>query len=362
MAMRTRLSSERGFTIVELMIASLITMLVMGVAFTTFDNALQLNDATIAQADSTQNLRVGTNLLVRDLMQAGREIPIGGISIPSGNTQPLPRPSPPNMSYTFDNTTASALQAITTGNGLGPVVAGKATDLITILMVDPFLDGFIVCPSGTAPSAAAPCNAPSGRLAADGSTFDVRANTAWLQGNPDEGISPVVVGDLMWFASGSGNTIQTVTAVSGSTVTFAANDPFKFNQRNALSGSITQMLNTIMTVKRLQMYTYYVYADTAGEPRLQRVLNHFPKTPLAGVIEDLDLSYDLVDGVNNPVEVENLPFTAYGNTYSASQIRKVNVHVGVRSERMSPRTKDYLRHHVSTVISIRSLAYVDRYR
>ena len=141
------------------------------------------------------------------------------------------------------------------------------------------------------------------------------------------------------------------------------------------AGSITQILpetpqpcdddvvlcNPIMKVRRVYMYTYYV-DDSNGVPRLMRAVNQWPPTALAGVIEDLDLSYDLVDGVVNPTEIDDLPFTADdGATYAASQIRKVNVHVGVRSEDKSTRTKDYLRNHLSTVISLRNLAYVDRY-
>ncbi len=45
-------------------------------------------------------------------------------------------------------------------------------------------------------------------------------------------------------------------------------------------------------------------------PRLMRKMNHFTAQALAGVIEDLDLSYDLVDGTNNPTNVKQLPFTA----------------------------------------------------
>ena len=77
-------TSESGFTLVELMIASMITLVVMGVAFSTFKDALALNEAVVQIGDSSQNLRAGTNLLVRDLLQAGRNIPTGGISIPSG--------------------------------------------------------------------------------------------------------------------------------------------------------------------------------------------------------------------------------------------------------------------------------------
>jgi hypothetical protein len=103
-------------------------------------------------------------------------------------------------------------------------------------------------------------------------------------------------------------------------------------------------------------------ADDVGVPRLMRALNMYPATALAGIVEDLDLNYDLVDGVVNPVNVGDLPYTVAGNTFTASQIRKVNLHVGVRSETKSKKSNDYLRNHMSTVVSVRNLAYVDRYK
>ena len=48
-------------------------------------------------------------------------------------------------------------------------------------------------------------------------------------------------------------------------------------------------------------------------------------------------------------------------TYNSKQIRKVNLHVGVRSETMSKPTQDYVRNHISTSVNVRSLASVDRY-
>jgi hypothetical protein len=347
--------NEGGFTLIELLIASLITMLVMGVAFTTFDNALAMNDTAIALADSSQNLRAGTNQLVRDLLQAGRNIPIGGIPIPHGaGAQGIYRPSPPNQTYYFDNTTQDTLQAITTGNALGPTVDGNSTDMITMIMDDPYLDPLTVYPStqsGTVP-----------KLASDGSSLDVGSSTAWLAGDLDNGIAPIKVGDLLYFLNATGSAIQTVTAVTTTTVSFASGDPFRFNQRSAPAGSITQILGSTMQVRRVLMWTYYVYADQVGVPRLQRVLNHFPKTPLAGVIEDLNITYDLVDGTTNPAGVADLPYSSGGSTFNASQIRKANLHIGVRSETISARTKDYLRNHVNTVVAIRNLAYVDRYQ
>ena len=131
---------ESGFTLVELMIASLVTLVIMGVAFSTFRDALVLNDAVVQVAESSQNLRTGTNLLVRDLLQAGRRIETGGIPIPSGsNAAALKRPSPVGKADTFKNAIAGdRLTAIVTGAGLGPTVAGQPTDIVTIVLEDPF--------------------------------------------------------------------------------------------------------------------------------------------------------------------------------------------------------------------------------
>ena len=103
-------------------------------------------------ADASQNLRSGTNFLIRDLAQAGRGIPNGGIPIPNGaESRPILRPSPPGLAYTFDNTTATTLMAITTGSSLGPTVNNQATDMITILMIDPILDACLGGPISVNP-------------------------------------------------------------------------------------------------------------------------------------------------------------------------------------------------------------------
>ena len=364
-------TSESGFTIVELMIASMVTVVMMGVAFSTFRDALALNDAVIQIGESSQNLRAGTNQLVRDLLQAGRNIPTGGISIPSGpGATAIKRPGPPESGYFFANADedSTTLTALTTGAALGPTISGRPTDMVTILMDDPYLDELKLYPS----------NAGTGRatLAADGLSFDVGTHMHWILGNKAEAILPVAKGDLIYFANSRGSTLQVVTDVDKSRVLFEPNkDAFNLNQPAAGAGSITEILpdpcGVIATclagtrIRRVLMYTYYVHEETEGVPRLMRQLNHEKPQALAGVIEDLDLSYDLVDGTMNPTNIKELPHAATVDgtpvTYSANQIRKVNVHVGVRSEVISVRASDYLRNHLSTVISLRNLAYVDRY-
>ena len=93
----------------------------------------------------------------------------------------------------------------------------------------------------------------------------------------------------------------------------ATGDWFHFNQRERRQVPIAAImkgsrqhddrlaLDDAVTLFRALMITYYVdNTTTPGTPRLTRLVNHFTPQALAGVVEDLDLTYDLVDGVNNP--------------------------------------------------------------
>ena len=112
------------------------------------------------------------------------------------------------------------------------------------------------------------------------------------------------------------------------------------------------------------MLTYYVDATAAASPRLVRRQNNFAAQALAGVVEDLEITYDLVDGTLNPVKIASLPYSTPPPvmTFTANQIRMVNLHVGVRSEEFSQLRKDFMRHHITTTVSIRNLAFIDKYK
>jgi hypothetical protein len=352
------LSRSDGFTLSELLISTTITLLALGGAVTTFKSALQVSQEGTQTADANQNLRAGTNLLVRDLLQAARGIPTGGIPIPSGaGSGVINRPGPAGAGYKFNNTTATALPALITGANLGPIIDNEQTDIITMLMADPLL-GTLTFNNGVANQTT---------LSANGSSLTIgTASGPWLAGNAAQGIPPVAPGDLMWFTHAAASTIQTVTSVDATHANFAAGAPadwFNFNQPGAAAGSITQLLPPIQgTAIRILMYTYWVDATTtANTPRLTKVLNYNTPTALAGVVEDLNISYDMVDGATNPINVNSLPTVIGGVTEAPNLVRKVNLHIGVRSDQKTFMQNDYMRNHLSTVVSIRSLAFVNRY-
>ena len=350
------MTDARGFSLVELLVTTAIMLVVIGVATTAFKNALDASAGGALIADSNQSLRAATNLMVRDLIQAGRGVPIGGLPIPSGaGAGALSRPGPPGTAYTFDNVNFTTLPAIVPGPALGPTVNGQTTDIITVLMTDPSLPELTLN--------ATPAVTGQAVLAADGSSLNVGGSAASWIAAPATGVK---AGDLIMFTNTLGNALQTVTSTDGAAVvSFAAGDTFNFNQPGATQGSITQILAVPVpqtTAQRVLMITYYVdNVSTPGIPRLARRLNAGAGQALAGAIEDLELTYDLVDGATNPAAQPVVPITIGGVLYTPNQIRKINLHVGVRSEERSPRTRDYVRNHLTTVVSVRSLAYVSRY-
>jgi Tfp pilus assembly protein PilW len=349
---------ERGFTITELMVSTLVTLVVTGAALGTFQSSLRVNDSAAQLADANQNLRAGMNQMIRDIMQAGRIIGPEGVPVPTGGgAVPIVRPGPPGPAMSFDLTTSTNIPDITTGHDLGPEVNGETTDMVTILTIDPFMPVVTLAAGG---------------VSADGGTVTLSAAHAWMAGSTSEDTPPIAVGDLVYFKGPNGNAVQTVTRRTSTQIMFDANDYFRFNQRTAPQGTVMQTAagtpnNSAYTLFRLLMITYYVDDETTeGSPRLVRKVNNYEPQALAGVVEDLQLTYDVVDGVNNPTKLDTLPYTSTNLnpnvTFTSNQIRTVNIHAGVRSEQLTQPTGDFIRNHINTSVDVRSLASVDRYR
>lgn len=125
-----------GFALVEALITVMVLTIALGVALTGFDNLSDTSDGAGLMADTNLNLRSALNVITRDLLSAGRDIPVGGIAVPSGDgAVPLVRPSAGGTALTFE-AGATTLDSVTPGNALGPDIEGTPTDIITILMAD----------------------------------------------------------------------------------------------------------------------------------------------------------------------------------------------------------------------------------
>lgn len=336
--------TDDGFTITELMIAMMLTVTIIGTALAGFRNLSDGSDGVGLTADMNVNLRSTLNLMTRDLLSAGRGIPVGGIPIPSGvGILAIVRPSPlDNLFFPIGTT----LPAVGTGDGMGPavgddlttgVVEGAQTDLISILMTDTSL---------------ALDAQPLALLAANGRTITVNALTPI-----DVMPTAVKAGDLIMLTNARGNALMMVTSRVGQTITFAAGDPMRLNQLGAPAGTTLNLQSSPgvyppTTASRVQMISYYVDNSVVAQPKLMRRVNVFPPRAIGVVIENMQLTYDIVNAITN----QNLP------SPPPNQIRKANLFLAGRSYREWRRTKQFLRTSVGTQVSLRSLAFVDRYQ
>jgi prepilin-type N-terminal cleavage/methylation domain-containing protein len=383
---------QAGFTLVELTIATAVTLVVLAAAISTFRDATLANNSVTLSSDMNDNLRAGMNLIVQDLIQTGTGIPAGGISIPNTTDvngcnvgKPVNRP-PASLGLKFNGPNAITpgcyvvLPAIEPGPDLGPAVvspdgaSAPASDVISLLYADNTL-ALDQAPIIRTASVAPPVKACNGTIAKDGSTvtFDPVCVTIGAAG------IPVNTGDLIMFSNNNGTALQTVTSVNGQTLNFAAGDAFNLNGRTAseTGGTILHLQNFTVdafgnvtflgtypptTATRIRMITYYLDPNTDPQhPRLMRAVNFsnpVDQQAVAETLENLQFTYNLEDGtVPPPVAKPGVP-----GTDTESQIRSVSVYLGARSTARAARGQQYIRTNLATQVTLRSLAYFNTYK
>lgn len=335
-------AADAGFSLGEAMIALALTMIVLSAAVETMGRSMSL--ATTARVISSTNhgLQAAMSLMVRDVMQTGQGIPLGGIPLPSGDGSVAVFRPGPSATMTFPTGT-QALPAMSPGNGDGPTLLGVDTDIVSVL----YADRTINLSQNTLVS-----------IAADGSEAEVNALT------PITGVGGIRAGDLILFSNDRGNALQMVTEdPTGQVMVFGINDAMGVNQPGAEAGSIMNLrddddLFPPTTVTRVLMVSYYVDVLTnPALPRLVRRINMGDRLAIAMGVENLQITFDLVDGLTNPTNVEEVPT---GN--SANQLRKANLFLMARSQDENPQTNTFFRNSMATQVGLRSLSFVDRYR
>ena len=266
---------------------------------------------------------------------------------------------------------------MTPGPGLGPVVNGVATDMITVLEADSAFDHrslLALAADGSSMTVSKP--------QPDGTVCDIS------NGGPDD----ILPGQLILLTKGSAAALVQVTTVDGDQKAFfAVNDSLNLNQPNAAAGNITALLATVPAdvlppagqpqylptqATRIRMISYYLDATTTPlRPRLVRrmnngdplVFNNALGNVVAFDVEGLLVSYDINDSATNPSGVKFNAADIAGtgacapNPCNMNQIRKASVTLAGRSPIVSKVSGLFFRNSLATEISLRSLAFVDRY-
>jgi prepilin-type N-terminal cleavage/methylation domain-containing protein len=380
------MKKESGFSLVEMMVAMAVSLVALAATVVAFRDSSYTNQRVGLHADITDNLRTGMNFIQQDLIQAGTGIPVGGIVIPNTGTasgacatgtSAVNRPALNAITFPACYTT---LPAVAPGDGLGNLIntpdssSVTHTDVINMMYIDVDRNlGLNNQPINQAASGSNP-GCP-GTISSNAQTV-LFATTCVNLGNA---IVPIAPGDLILFTNANGSAMQTVTAVSGQTLTFgtgtAAGDAYHLNGTGQPSGTLVQMQNYTVnaatgahvyngtypptTASRIWMVSYYLDDTTdPGRVRLIRRLNFKPGVIVGETIENLQFTYNFVAGVISP----NQPSVPTG--FSENQIRAVNVYLGARSDNATNNsgTNKYIRDSLQTQVCLRSMSYVNQYQ
>jgi len=348
--------SDLGFTLVELLMAIVVTIIIVGGGILVFTNSVQSSTRSLKYSDIQTEARAALSQITRDLSQAGTGVPLNGIAIPSRTAGG----ADPNFScdatqcYTGADIpfTQGLLYKITPGNAIGPTIS-EPSDAIKLVYVDPTLNWAGVQAAGIAPN---------------GGSVTMPAATVPAVNDPALGITP---GDVMLLQNANGSAVGIVTAVAAQTIFFGP-DPLNINQLNAPSGNIkalgtpgTNPLTYPATqVSRLIMVTYFIQpfvGPNGPDARIMRQVGTHSPVPIAEHIEDLKFTYDVVDPISNALTANSLDASIGVPPVSQpNQIRKVNISVTARATRREA-AGDFLRINLTTSIGPRNLSFRDRY-
>lgn len=385
-----RLQSDTGFSLPEVLVAMGLMLFILGGTFTAMGHAMRADQMAREVTNLNGTLRASMDLVVRDFLQVGQGLPTGRVvGVPNGpGANPIVRPGPaasapcPGVANFAAGPTISA---VIPGPDLGPAVNGQCTDVITTLAADGAFENVNV--SSIAANGQSLTVYPGGPDGIIGNDDDVD-----IADDPDLLGDNVRPGDLLMIVKGAASVLVAVTNVEGNEVTFAPGDPLNLNQFDPeldMLGTTNQLKAQApadedapvevagveqqgrSTVTRIRMVTYFINTTLdPTSPRLMRTMGGNAPNTVGFELEAFRLSYDLADGVTNPVGVRlNADDLAgagacdagAGEPCSPNQVRKANVVIAIRSRSRQDVTGDFLHNTLFTQVALRSLSFVDSY-
>ena len=376
--MRT-LKSQRGFSLLELLVASSIGLTVVLVMTSLFKTGMDATMRVTQRAETQQNLRAAIELMTKDISLAGAGLPSGGLQLSTGGVPSLYACNQTGTCYitgdTYPNNgagTPNYMFPLIPGFGVGvqngaviPAAPGQVNSSITSIYCDynfPLSNFTFTFPSG------------------------VSANVAVVNGavTPNNILAPggLQVGDLLMFlvaTPGNGTTssgtslVQNAAVVAeitgipnNTTINFATGDALNMNQTGgannlaAVAGAAAAA-GSQTSVCRLQAVSYFLQVPPAGgtvqTPRLMRQVNGLNAVPVADGIINLQFTYDIID-TNTGAVVANQQ-NPIGAGQSPNLIQKVNVWIMGSSPTTNGNKSQNM--YLATSVSTRDMTFCNSY-
>jgi len=372
--------SQRGFTLLELLVASSIGLTVVLVMTSLFKTGMDATMRVTQRAETQQNMRAAIELMTKDISLAGAGLPSGGLQLSSGGLSKFGC-NQTGTCYINGNTypnsasgSANYMYPIEPGFGVGvqngtviPAAPGQTNSSLTAAYVDynfPLTNFKFTFANPTQTNVAVlngavtPNNilAPGGLQVGDLLLFTVSVPSDGTAGNPN-GTSLVQTAAVVAEITGIPN---------GTTVNFATGDALNFNFSSgtnnlAAVASASGAAGAQVSVWRLQVVSYFLQVPPVGgtvqTPRLMRQVNGLDAVPVADGIINLQFTYDVIDSVNGTVVANQQNPIAAGE--SPGLIQKVNIWImgsslttnGNRSQSM----------YLATSVSTRDMSFCNSF-
>jgi len=338
--------SQRGFTLLEFMVASAIGLTVIMAMTQVFRIGMNATFTITQRAENQQNMRAAIELMTKDISLAGAGLPSGGLQLATAGGNSKVACNQSGTCYVPADTypTGNYMYGILPGFGNGVQSAAVITaapaavnDSITSIYCDYnfSLSNFKFTFPTTTSATVTVVNAA------------VTPNNILAPGGLN-------VGDLLLFlvsTPGNGKTAQGTSAVQTAsavaeitglpnnlTINFAGGDALNFNQAatapNSLANAITNLgaglgAGNQVTACRLNAVTYFLQVPPAGgtvqTPRLMRQVNGLNAVPVADNIINMQFSYDVINSVAGTMSANQS--NPLGAGLSPALIQKVNMWV-----------------------------------
>jgi prepilin-type N-terminal cleavage/methylation domain-containing protein len=396
MSKRSR-RNERGFTILEMVVATGIGTILLAAAVQLYVQGVNATWTASQRAEMQQDFRAASNMLTRDLSLAG-----SGLS--PGTAIPLPSTHTPeygcSSSGCYLNGVAGTyplqggtpyLYGLMTGYNLGPVVQGQSTDVVTVVYTDSsfYLNCYEAAVSVAGyvtfkrPTVTSPVTWTTDGCLPTGVSTPQAVN--------DSAVG-LTTGDLVMMTVGGTTVVVEVTGavVTGTdssgntdyTVPFANGDPLNMNQtasgyllngiKNSATGTYSSAPCGGSGPCRLLVVTYYI-DNTTSPPRLMRQVSGHTPVPVAEGVVYMKFTYDLFNTSTNTVAVACQNPGASGDvcaTGSSSGLlpnQITQIHVANMAMDSSVKSAlyglagGYQSIDLQTTVSARNLTYVNNY-
>jgi len=376
--MRT-IKSQRGFTLLELLVASSIGLTVILMMTQLFKVGMDATMKVTQRAETQQNLRAAMELMTKDISLAGAGLPNGGVQLSSGglsrfacnqagtcyvtaDTYPNSATGSANYMYALEPGFATGVQ----GGSVIAAAPAATNSSITSVYCDynfPLTNFTFAFPSGTSATvgvinaAVTPNNilAPGGLQVGDLLLFQVSTPG---NGKTSAGTSLVP----------NATVVAEITGIpSGTSILFNTGDALNFNFTSgtnnlAAVAAAAGGANAQTSVCRLQVVTYFLQVPVAGggvvqTPRLMRQVNGLNAVPVADNIINLQFTYDVINSIAGTV-IANVQ-DPIGAGDSPSLIQKVNIWVMGQSLTNDGNRAQSM--YLATAVSTRDMSFCNSY-